>query len=221
MVRVMEHFAFGVIMFEPRELIQRYKVLEEWNMPWVNYWTVTIERTVMEDPMDEKPTHVDSSGKDFSRVESPVPVGNYASIGELYEDLESAGRGEPSDRTGSSQISHSSDASEHLKPPDGFVRTSSNSSQQSIEQGKDSKHDTGDSGRSAPKPKVTKPHHFITTPSHHLHARSVDKWEKVPVRGVKDEVAAHCGIFILSQNLDYTEFVENVATKVIGWVPRT
>lgn len=40
-------------------------------------------------------------------------------------------------------------------------------------------------------------------------------WEKVIIRGVEDEVAAHCGIFIREQNLDYDGFLGRVGAKVI------
>ncbi|KAG6853108.1 hypothetical protein C0991_006874, partial [Blastosporella zonata] len=44
-----------------------------------------------------------------------------------------------------------------------------------------------------------------------------ENWEKVLIAGVDDEVAAHCGLFIRDQNLDYEGFVERVGQKVLGW----
>ncbi|KAG6910468.1 hypothetical protein DXG01_010393 [Tephrocybe rancida] len=44
-----------------------------------------------------------------------------------------------------------------------------------------------------------------------------ENWEKVLIGGVEDEVAAHCGLFIRGQNLDYDGLVERVAQKVLGW----
>lgn len=44
-----------------------------------------------------------------------------------------------------------------------------------------------------------------------------DNWEKVLVAGVKDEVGAHCGLFIRGQNLDYDGLVERVGQRVISW----
>ncbi|KAJ3527409.1 hypothetical protein NMY22_g9800 [Coprinellus aureogranulatus] len=44
-----------------------------------------------------------------------------------------------------------------------------------------------------------------------------EHWEKVPIAGVEDEVAAHTGLFIPEHNLDYAKFVDRVAGKVIGW----
>ncbi|KAF5313514.1 hypothetical protein D9611_008503 [Ephemerocybe angulata] len=44
-----------------------------------------------------------------------------------------------------------------------------------------------------------------------------EHWERVPIAGVDDEVAAHTGIFIPTQNVDYAMFVERVADKVFDW----
>lgn len=42
-------------------------------------------------------------------------------------------------------------------------------------------------------------------------------WEKVIIGGVEDEVAAHCGLFIRGQNLDYDGLLARVGTRVIRW----
>jgi hypothetical protein len=44
-----------------------------------------------------------------------------------------------------------------------------------------------------------------------------DKWDKVVIEGVKDEVAAHCGLFIRGQNLDYDGLVDRVGNKILAW----
>ncbi|KAK0460587.1 uncharacterized protein EV420DRAFT_1533068 [Desarmillaria tabescens] len=44
-----------------------------------------------------------------------------------------------------------------------------------------------------------------------------EKWEKVLIGGVKDEVGAHCGLFIRGQNLDYDGLVDRVSRKILGW----
>jgi len=44
-----------------------------------------------------------------------------------------------------------------------------------------------------------------------------ERWENIVVGGVEDEVAAHCGLFIRGQNLDYDGFVVRVATRIIAW----
>ncbi|KAL1748002.1 hypothetical protein HDZ31DRAFT_30701 [Schizophyllum fasciatum] len=42
-----------------------------------------------------------------------------------------------------------------------------------------------------------------------------EKWESVPIAGVDNEVAAHCGLFIRGQNLDYDGLVARVGRKVM------
>ncbi|THH05846.1 hypothetical protein EW145_g4500 [Phellinidium pouzarii] len=65
--------------------------------------------------------------------------------------------------------------------------------------------------------------HFIVLPHLNgaegspLHFGSREKWELVPINGVEDEVGAHCGLFIRSQNSEYEELVERVAHKLEGW----
>ncbi|KAG7445324.1 uncharacterized protein BT62DRAFT_897963 [Guyanagaster necrorhizus] len=44
-----------------------------------------------------------------------------------------------------------------------------------------------------------------------------EKWEKVLIAGVRDEVGAHCGLFIRGQNMDYDGLVDRVSRKILGW----
>ncbi|KAJ4490331.1 hypothetical protein J3R30DRAFT_3653678 [Lentinula aciculospora] len=44
-----------------------------------------------------------------------------------------------------------------------------------------------------------------------------DHWERVVIGGVDDEVAAHCGLFIPEQNLEYTKLVERVGLRIMEW----
>ena len=47
-----------------------------------------------------------------------------------------------------------------------------------------------------------------------------EKWEKVRIDGVEDEVGAHCGLFIRDQNLEYEALVERVGQRVLRWCER-
>ena len=38
---IVEHFEFGICMFDPSGLRERYTTLENWDRPWVNFWTET------------------------------------------------------------------------------------------------------------------------------------------------------------------------------------
>ena len=58
--------------------------------------------------------------------------------------------------------------------------------------------------------------HFIVLPGR-AHKKARQKWERVRIGGVEDEVAAHCGLFIRAQNLEYNLFVERVAGVVERW----
>ena len=68
-----------------------------------------------------------------------------------------------------------------------------------------------------PSPARASAHHFITLPGV-LYPRKRKHWLKVRIAGVDDEVAAHCGLFIRSQNLEYDMFVERVGNVVKSWV---
>uniref|UniRef100_D8Q000 GPI inositol-deacylase n=1 Tax=Schizophyllum commune (strain H4-8 / FGSC 9210) TaxID=578458 RepID=D8Q000_SCHCM len=69
-------------------------------------------------------------------------------------------------------------------------------------QGKESKRD--------------KSYHFVVLPTGLGQILGgAEHWESVPIAGVDDEVAAHCGLFIRGQNLDYDGLVERVGRKVL------
>ncbi|KAF9453367.1 hypothetical protein P691DRAFT_801186 [Macrolepiota fuliginosa MF-IS2] len=72
------------------------------------------------------------------------------------------------------------------------------------------------------KGKVKDSRHFIVLPTGMGRKfGGEERWEKVVIGGVEDEVAAHCGLFIRGQNLDYDELVERVGTRVINWCAET
>jgi len=207
---IVEHFSFGIIMFEPQELLARYKVLEHWNKPWINYWTVTVEKPV--ESGSHSPTPSEATTPD-----SPLPWENYTSVGELYQDLHR-------DQPGSSPGSALTASKSHPLLPPGAA-ASDNHSGAGPQRHSSPTPSTGSHHPHSPspspstnngRPKLTKPRHFITTPS--SRSPSSRNWEKVDIRGVKDEVGAHCGIFITSQNLEYEAFVERVARRVESWI---
>lgn len=64
-------------------------------------------------------------------------------------------------------------------------------------------------------------HHFIVLPTGLGQVLGGgEKWEKVLIGGVEDEVAAHTGLFIPGHNLEYDGLVERVGAKVLGWCER-
>ncbi|CAK5267952.1 unnamed protein product [Mycena citricolor] len=68
------------------------------------------------------------------------------------------------------------------------------------------------------KPRKPKHHHFIVLPAGVVGLLGgSEKWEKVPIGGVSDEVAGHCGLFIRGQNLDYDGLVQRVGARILDW----
>ncbi|KAJ3865995.1 hypothetical protein EV359DRAFT_72092 [Lentinula novae-zelandiae] len=72
--------------------------------------------------------------------------------------------------------------------------------------------------KAATKDKVKGERHFVVLPTG-LGAilGGGDHWEQVVIGGVDDEVAAHCGLFIPEQNIDYAKLVERVGLRIIEW----
>ena len=68
------------------------------------------------------------------------------------------------------------------------------------------------------KNKQEKGKHFIVLPRGlGLVLGGVDKWERVIIGGVVDEVSAHTGLFKPDQNLGYENLVERVEARILGW----
>ena len=68
------------------------------------------------------------------------------------------------------------------------------------------------------KKKQDKGNHFIVLPRGIGHVLGgVDKWERVIIGGVDDEVSAHTGLFKPDQNLGYDDLVERVEARILGW----
>lgn len=80
-------------MFDPPELLARYKVLETWDRPWVNYLTVTYPESESESETadgtgtgigDEDGTGTGTGNRGGSGGGREEVLDEYASIGELY-----------------------------------------------------------------------------------------------------------------------------------------
>ncbi|KAJ3857103.1 hypothetical protein EV368DRAFT_71222 [Lentinula lateritia] len=72
--------------------------------------------------------------------------------------------------------------------------------------------------KAAKKDKAKGERHFVVLPTG-LGAilGGGDHWEQVVIGGVDNEVAAHCGLFIPEQNIDYAKLVERVGLRIIEW----
>uniref|UniRef100_A0A0W0FBF7 AB hydrolase-1 domain-containing protein n=1 Tax=Moniliophthora roreri TaxID=221103 RepID=A0A0W0FBF7_MONRR len=218
---IVEYFQFGSCMFDPSGLKDRYTRLVEWNGPWVNYWTVTLpkhkgsegslsasspelgEALVKENNLALMENGVaDNISFDTSSTHSSQPslsfsTSSKSSIPSMGEDQEGDEKA-----TKAALKEQQKAEKERLKQQKRIEK----------ERAKEVKAAARAAAREKGKEKVGR--HFVVLPTG-LGAilGGGDKWEKVLIAGVDDEVAAHCGMFIPGQNLDYEGLVERVGGK--------
>jgi len=174
-------------MFDPPGLKSRYSHLAKWDGLWVNYWTQT--------PSD--PT--DGPGEEGKEADTAECLNN-------DDALVVNGVVSPIDGPSSPRSSISGSGPPSPGSSNSSKRSSFSSPPRKLKKGR----------RSEPSKK--KGHHFVVLPNGiGRNLGGWDKWENVIIRGVKDEVAAHTGLFIPEQNLDYDDLVERVGTKVLSW----
>jgi hypothetical protein len=201
---IVEHFQFGICMFDPQGLRERYARLVEWEGHWVNYWTQTpsyAERHGKpEDPERERrKTIVDN---DAALIESGMADASNGAIGQEQTLL-----------TGERMTSEPGLSGGGVMSRGKFTSEPSLLMEDQEEQGKAQKHKSSNSSE-----KDHSLHHFSVLPTglgRILGGGS--KWENVKIRGANTEVEAHTGLFIPSQNLDYDDLVERVGNKILTW----
>ncbi len=165
---IVEHFQFGICMFDPPGLKERYSTLVAWNGHWVNYWS----QTVPTGGNDGK------SAQDADNDAALVETG-------MAQQLSNSAR--------------SSNSSISTQDEEGRLKKLQKSREKEAKKGSVARH-------------------FIVLPTGLGKVLGGgDKWEKVLIHGVKDEVGAHTGLFIRGQNLEYDALVERVGNQVIAW----
>jgi len=206
-------------MFDVPGLKERYARLVAWDGLWVNYWTETLPRkkvhgTVVTEDVDEKDIHEERlrdndvalletgmagpSTEERSAVD-PVPE-------HLPETPETPTLVEPH-----TQAEIDAAESKATKKAEKARLKEEKSAEKAFKKQRDA-------ALKAKKKEVIRPRHFIVLPTGL--GRTLgggDNWESVVIGGVQDEVAAHCGLFIRSQNLDYDGLVERVGKRVLAW----
>ena len=184
---IVEHFQFGACMFDPAGLKERYVKLVGWDGLWVNYWTETAPKKV-----NNGISHEENAGRDRLMNDYVNLVG--ADLPLLSADSVSVSDGNiPEKPDMNSATALIAVGRETLIPE----------KKQPVKQDKE---------RSIPA------RHFVVRPNRLcLSLGGEGKWEKVQIAGVDDEVAAHCGLFIPGQNLDYDGLVERVGKRLLGW----
>jgi hypothetical protein len=224
---VVEHFEFGFAMFDYAELWERYDKLGRWDGAWVNFWTETVGNGEANGQRDgvqdgrwvEKWSTSDGHTLAIGHTLAVGRRGGAVSPGSMIEDeferaMKRAAEKERKRRDKEDSIRREKEEKQErdrLKmerekatkegrgaPPEIEINPTAPSS---------SSEQTSTSNDCA------SPQHFITLPW-----SSKDRWLKVKIAGVEDEVAAHCGLFIRGQNLQYDDFVERVGCVVLGWL---
>jgi hypothetical protein len=218
---IVEHFQFGSCMFDPSGLKNRYTRLVEWNGPWVNYWTMTLPK----DPTTH--SHEGSTLPSLENGEELVHENNLALMGNGFDNMSIGGSSTHSSQP-SFTLSTSSNVSAGTSEGDkASLKEQEKVEKQRIKEEKRIQKQREKEAKAAAKAfaKAEKEknkekigQHFVVLPTG-LGAilGGGDKWEKVVIGGVNDEVAAHCGMFIPGQNLDYEGLVERVGRKVLDW----
>lgn len=202
-------------MFDPGDLKDRYTRLVAWNGLWVNYWTQTVpkKRIVgeeVEEEGDERKEEQEVADDDMTLLETGIPDISLSSSNPPTPD--GSGTIEPVVHGPPTKFEAKSVAKAREKELKRIRKEREAEVKAAVKQQKiNAKKEKG-------KEKITVPRHFIVLPTGLGRALGGgDKWEKVLIGGVDDEVAAHTGLFIPGQNLDYEGLVERVGTKILDW----
>ncbi|RXW19669.1 hypothetical protein EST38_g6175 [Candolleomyces aberdarensis] len=185
---VVERFQFGSCMFDPYGLKERYSNLVEWNGRWINYWTYTTDRS------DRHPG--DSKSIASSRQAEAEQLDNDIALLDsgMYDTTTKAPNPDISGSTSDTEVSAPSRRKRDL------LRKKRQSDLEKT------------------KAKPTK-RHFVVLPTGLGRVfGGLENWEQVAIAGVTDEVEAHTGLFIPQHNLDYANFVDKVADRVMDCI---
>ncbi|KAH9477613.1 hypothetical protein JR316_0009837 [Psilocybe cubensis] len=221
---IVEHFQFGICMFDPSGLKQRYTNLVDWGTRgglWVNYWTTTVPRAKRNLLLlNRSPLHHEPSSDTLDNNEALLANGILTPTSTTSSS--SFDSSQHSYTTG-----HSFSSSTNSPSPPPYAELSKSELKAAHkEEKKHRKEEEKAKAKSAKQEekehkKSKTVRHFVVTPTGLGQVLGgLEKWENVPIAGVDDEVNAHTGLFIPTQNLDYDGLVERVAIKVLGWCER-
>ncbi|KAF9261744.1 hypothetical protein L218DRAFT_961241 [Marasmius fiardii PR-910] len=213
---ITEYFQFGSCMFDPPGLTSRYKRLVAWNGFWVNYWTVTLPRQ----ESNVSPTEPAEVASADLEMENDVALLGTGVADRLSLDSSShpsiPGATSPS-------LLNTSTSTPIPQPNDGNEKERKKAEKEREKELKKARKEREKKAKMAAKAAAKADNekvgrHFVVLPTG-LGAilGGGDKWEQIVIGGVEDEVAAHCGMFIPGQNLDYEGLVERVGKRVLDW----
>ncbi|KAJ3515184.1 hypothetical protein NLJ89_g1918 [Agrocybe chaxingu] len=198
---IVERFQFGICMFDPPGLKERYTGLVNWQGgKWVNYWTQTIPK--VKDREDDMQT-IGSRSSSFERADND---GALLANGIIPSSSPEGGQdGKESIYT----VPTKSEAKALQKGAENQAKEEEKCAKQEEKARlkalkKSEKQKTG--------------RHFVVLPNGMgQFLGGMERWENVPIGGVQDEVNAHLGLFIPHHNLDYPGLIERVANRVFEW----
>lgn len=213
-------------MFDPKGLRDRYAALEQWHGTWVAFWTETAPFDKVKGEMEvwkkgeieeqvlrqEEATILSPDSEDHTEAASPagpllyqIDQHSLSTISSLDLRVDPAVSGP---MTKQEEKAIKKQAKVDKKERD---RKSS-----SLGEG-DRSHTEAELTASQKHQKSQSPHHFVVRPFREPSGFK-HRWQQVKIRGAKDEVEAHCGLFIRDINLEYDHFVQRVAEITKGWV---
>lgn len=225
---VLEHFEFGFAMFDYTDLWERYNKLERWDGAWVNFWTETVGQggTNEENGGTQDGEWVERWSTSDGRALVVGRRGRAVSPSVVIEDeferaMKKATEKERKRKEKEELIRKEKEEKLRLKAEKEEQERLRLEKEKAIKEGREVPPEIRIKPMDSPPPSGSTPtddcragpQHFITLPW-----SSKERWLKVKVRGVEDEVAAHCGLFIRSQNLEYDDFVARVGRVVLGWL---
>ncbi|KAJ7118407.1 hypothetical protein C8R43DRAFT_1036210 [Mycena crocata] len=215
---IVEYFQFGSCMFDPSGLKERYARLVAWpGGLWVNYWTQTLPRA----PKEGEGEHAHAKLiKEEEEADNDVALLQTGMASMSTVESADTSRSSATSQSSPSPLSLTSDDSKDAKAADKERRKLEKAREKELkkiqkQRAKEEKQRAKEEkARNKPRPG----HHFIVLPTGLGQILGGgERWEKVVIGGVEDEVAAHCGLFIRGQNLDYDGLVERVGKQVLGW----
>ncbi|KAJ7450834.1 hypothetical protein FB451DRAFT_1285261 [Mycena latifolia] len=227
---IVEYFQFGSCMFDPSGLKERYARLVAWpGGLWVNYWTQTLPRPAKEGEHAKKlDKEEEEADNDVALLQTGMTsmstVDSYATADTSLSP--SASSFSPSLTSTATSLSSAPSLSPASSDPKALAKAAKaeQKERRALEKAREkdlkkiqkqrAKEEKEERARTKGKPG----HHFIVRPTGLGQVLGGgEKWEKVVIGGVDDEVAAHCGLFIRGQNLDYDGLVERVGKRVLEW----
>ena len=203
-------------MFDPKGLRDRYAALERWDGDWIAFWTVTVPRD-----SEGREKHVAHNGDmEWDLNADTASVGNVLEVASAtnsfsqisihsqssISSLEVTGKAAVSGpRTKSEDKAMKKQAKVDQKLHDKELKSLAKA---------DRNHCKSDLKGLMKQLNTQSPHHFVLRPS------SAQRWEQIKIHGAKDEVEAHCSLFLRDVNLEYDGFIRRVAEVTKGWIDK-